>query len=79
MNLSSGNIKEIECWLYFGMLFYVFGENLNQVDFLLSEEISEESEDDDLERPKHFLTTTHLRDMWITSRSGRLKDAVNEP
>lgn len=51
------NKKEVACWLYFGMLFYVFGEKLNQADFLLSEE-----SEDDLEGPKQFLTTTHLRD-----------------
>ncbi|OKL58949.1 hypothetical protein UA08_05525 [Talaromyces atroroseus] len=42
--------KEVECWLYFGMLFYVFGETLNQADFLRKEESEE------------LLTTTHLCD-----------------
>lgn len=54
---SSDRGKDAECWLYFGMLFYVFGEKLNQADFLHSEESEE-----DLERPKQFLTTTHLHD-----------------
>ncbi|KAJ5442416.1 hypothetical protein N7445_005423 [Penicillium cf. griseofulvum] len=30
--------SEIECWLYFGMLHYVFGDQLDQSDFLLRRE-----------------------------------------
>jgi hypothetical protein len=39
----------IECWLYFGMLHYVFGEQLDQSDFLLRRE----------ETPQQYITTKH--------------------
>ncbi|KAJ5177527.1 uncharacterized protein N7500_000226 [Penicillium coprophilum] len=42
--------SEIECWLYFGMLHYVFGDQLNQSDFLLRRE----------EDSCQYLTTKHL-------------------
>jgi hypothetical protein len=44
----------IECWLYFGMLHYVFGDQLDQYDFLLRE-----SENDD-EAQQQYITTKHL-------------------
>ncbi|KAF7179325.1 hypothetical protein CNMCM7691_008258 [Aspergillus felis] len=44
----------IECWLYFGMLHCVFGDQLNQCDFLLRE-----SENDD-EGQQQYITTKHL-------------------
>jgi hypothetical protein len=40
----------IECWLYFGMLHYVFGDQLDQSDFLLHRE----------ETPQQYITTKHL-------------------
>ncbi|KAJ5706179.1 hypothetical protein N7536_001868 [Penicillium majusculum] len=40
----------IECWLYFGMLHYVFGDQLDQADFLLHRE----------EDPQQYITTKHL-------------------
>ncbi|RAO73246.1 uncharacterized protein BHQ10_009258 [Talaromyces amestolkiae] len=49
--------KRVECWLYFGMLFYVFGEKLDQSDFILSEEVYDDYYGP---RQKQFLTTTHL-------------------
>ncbi|KAJ5496408.1 hypothetical protein N7463_008395 [Penicillium fimorum] len=42
--------SEIECWLYFGMLHYVFGDQLDQSDFLLRREGD----------PRQYLTTKHL-------------------
>ncbi|KAJ5577847.1 uncharacterized protein N7459_006811 [Penicillium hispanicum] len=40
----------VECWLYFGMLHYVFGRELNQSDFLLR----------DQEEYRSYITTKHL-------------------
>ncbi|KAL4993257.1 hypothetical protein BDV10DRAFT_179478 [Aspergillus recurvatus] len=44
----------IECWLYFGMLHYVFGDQLDQRDFLLREG------DNDDEGQQQYITTKHL-------------------
>ncbi|KAL2810284.1 hypothetical protein BJX63DRAFT_423227 [Aspergillus granulosus] len=43
----------IECWLYFGMLHYIFGDQLDQSDFLLPE-------GDDEGQQQQFITTKHL-------------------
>lgn len=45
----------IECWLYFGMLHYVFGDQLDQRDFLLCE-----ADEDDEGHQQELLTTKHL-------------------
>ncbi|EKV11131.1 Heterokaryon incompatibility [Penicillium digitatum] len=56
----------IECWLYFGMLHCVFGDQLNQSDFLLHRE-------DD---PQQYITTKHLHKYiddakkWKTNKLG---------
>ncbi|KAJ5807455.1 hypothetical protein N7447_010911 [Penicillium robsamsonii] len=42
--------SQIECWLYFGMLHYVFGDQLDQSDFLLRREGDS----------RQYLTTKHL-------------------
>lgn len=43
----------IECWLYFGVLSYVFGEKVEQADFLLRDENGEDG-------AKQYLTTRNL-------------------
>ncbi|KAJ5457084.1 hypothetical protein N7530_012358 [Penicillium desertorum] len=42
--------SEIECWLYFGMLHCMFGDQLDQSEFLLPSE----------EDPRQYITTKHL-------------------
>lgn len=45
----------ISCWLYFGMLQYVFGDELEQVDFLLTD-----GEGEAKDGQRQYLTTKHL-------------------
>ncbi|KAL4763646.1 uncharacterized protein BDW70DRAFT_8076 [Aspergillus foveolatus] len=57
----------MECWLYFGMLHYVFGDQLDQSDFVLCEE---------KEGQQQYITTRHLHkyvenaDDWKKSNRG---------
>jgi hypothetical protein len=48
----------IRSWLYFGLLHYVFGDDLNQADFLLTEEGDGDGEEKGEQR--QYLTTKHL-------------------
>ncbi|KAJ0415774.1 hypothetical protein BJY00DRAFT_292882 [Aspergillus carlsbadensis] len=56
----------IRSWLYFGVLHYVFGDELDQADFLLTEEEEGDGEEDadaDAEEQgsqRQYLTTRHL-------------------
>ncbi|KAL4742984.1 hypothetical protein BDV11DRAFT_216183 [Aspergillus similis] len=43
--------SRMECWLYFGMLHYVFGDQLDQSDFIFREE---------KESQRQYITTRHL-------------------
>lgn len=47
----------ISCWLYFGMLHYVFGDELDQADFLRTEG---EGEGDGKDGQRQYLTSKHL-------------------
>ncbi|KAJ5435757.1 Heterokaryon incompatibility [Penicillium cf. griseofulvum] len=70
----------MECWLYFGMLHYVFGDQLDQSDFLLRED--EEGGD---EEGFQYITTRHLQkyvddvDNWKNNQCGvRCVEIVNK-
>ncbi|CAG8902976.1 unnamed protein product [Penicillium egyptiacum] len=59
--------SQIECWLYFGMLHYVFGDQLDQSDFLLRRE----------EDPQQYLTTKHL-DKYVSNAKEWKKRKLGE-
>lgn len=52
----------IECWLYFGMLHYVFGDRLDQLEFLEEEDT------------RQYLTTRHLHEYFDSAKEWKKRN-----